>query len=59
MAMTVNHIKKTIVGESCEMAIIANYIEHCIAPSDRKNWKVTIQHKGVPEDLILYRSKKS
>ena len=56
--MTINHEKKTITGSTWEMCCIANFMANCITKDDRLNWKVTILHDGVPEDEILYRSKK-
>lgn len=52
--MTVNHNEKTITGMNCEMPCIINYLNHCVAPDDRVNWKVSIDDNG----KIEYRQKK-
>ena len=55
--MNVNHTTKTITATNSELPMVANYIEHLIAPGDRKSWKVSIV--DVPENKIEYRAKKT
>lgn len=40
--MDVNHTTKTITATNSELPMVQNYVEHLIAPSDRKNWKLNI-----------------
>ena len=57
IVMNVNHTTKTITATNSELPMVANYIEHLIAPGDRKSWKVSIVD-GL-ENKIEYRSKKT
>lgn len=52
--MTTNAITKTITATTSELPMVQNYIEHCIPPGERKEWKVNITEART----IEYREKK-
>ena len=52
--MNVNHTTKTITATNSELPMVQNYVEHLIAPSERKDWKVNI----VDRNPVEFRNKK-
>ena len=56
--MKIDSTNHTIVCEQWETPQVCNYLTHCIAPSERDGWKVTMTCNGQPEDEILYRNAK-
>ena len=54
MAVTVNHITKTIKAIQWELPLVENYLEHCVPISQRRLWKIEIVRSMLPE----YRAKR-
>lgn len=53
--MTINHTHKIITANTWELPQVSNYLNHCVAPADRKNWKVNI----LEASNIEYRTEKN
>lgn len=49
--MKIDHSTKTITYEPYELHMVVNYIEHCVAVMDRKNWRLN-EAKKKPVERI-------
>lgn len=55
--MVIDRQSKTIYHEPYELIIVRNYIEHCLTPMERKQWKLRLVH-GMPVEATKVASER-